>query len=38
VYDRFLAGEHDATVVYDRLMRCAARLIDAWHELHTAPA
>jgi hypothetical protein len=37
-YARFLGGDHAAEQAYDRLMRCATCLIDAWHELHTGSA
>jgi len=38
VYAQFLAGDDEATHQYDRLMRCAVKLVDAWHELHTRSA
>ena len=38
VYSEFLAGDDEATHMYDRLMRCAVHLVEAWHELHTRSA
>ena len=38
VYEGFLAGDDEATHMYDRLMRFSAKLVDAWHELHTRSA